>query len=74
MHTEIYLTTFGPEDEMGYRQCMDHYQIPDRGSWEIVRRHVRAEVGRDGVILMYKATCDESRKIISVSATPWRIR
>lgn len=75
MHTEIYLSTFGPEDETGYREHWDHYQIPaDQRTWRYVYGAVRDRVGRDGLILMYKATCDDNRRMISCSATPWRIR
>lgn len=75
MSTEIYLSTFGPEDETGYREHMDHYQIPaHRETWKCVYGIVRDRVGRDGLILMYKATVDENRNMISCSPTPWRVR
>lgn len=75
MRTEIYLMTFGPEDEEGVRESLDHYQIPgDRWSWRAWYGDVRDRTGRDGLILMYKATVDENRKLVSVSPTPWRIR
>lgn len=73
--TEIYLQTFGPEDEDGYRRQTDVYQIPgNRDDWKFWYGVVRDRTGRDGLILMYRATCDVDRNLVSVSATPWRIR
>lgn len=75
MATEILLTTFGPEDETGYRRGMDHYQIPpDRRTWKYMYGAIRDIVGPDGAIFMYRASVGPSRELISVSPTPWRVR